>query len=99
MAELARRDGKGCCAATAWTRYELKYPIEHGIVTNWTDMKKITPEERLVSLTDALRIPKANRERMMRSLATVCRTQCPSAKVTLYIAPPFVGPGVILQSI
>ena len=64
MAELARRDGSGCCAATAATGYELKYPIEHGIVTNWTDMMKITPEERLVSLTDALLNPNANRERM-----------------------------------
>ena len=40
-ADLAGRDGHGCCAATAATGYELKYPTEHGIVTNLTDMKKI----------------------------------------------------------
>ena len=61
---LARRDHYECCAATTATGYELKYPIEHGIVTNWTDMKKITPQERPVSLTDALLNPNANRERM-----------------------------------
>jgi len=44
--------------------YELKCPIQHGIVTNWTDKKKITPEEHPVSLTDAFLNPQANRERM-----------------------------------
>ena len=34
------RDGCGCCAATAATAYELMYSIDHGVVTNWTDMKK-----------------------------------------------------------
>ena len=67
MAELARRDGYGCCAATAATGSELKYPIEHRIITNWTDMKKITPEEHPASLTDALLNPKANRERMTQT--------------------------------
>ena len=43
MAELACYDGFGCCAATAATGYELTSHMEHGIVTNWTDMKKITP--------------------------------------------------------
>ena len=47
MAELVCCDGYGCCAASAATGYELKFPIEHGIVTNWTDMKNITPEEHL----------------------------------------------------
>ena len=49
-------------AMTAPTSYALMHPIEHGIVTNWTDMKKITPEQHPVSLTDALQNPKANRE-------------------------------------
>jgi actin len=53
----------------------LKYPIEHGIITNWDDMEmiwhhtfsnelRIAPEDHKVMLTEAPMNPKVNREKM-----------------------------------
>lgn len=55
----------------------LRYPIQHGIVTNWDDMEQIwehvlhrelrvTPEDHPVLLTEAALNPTANKEKMIQ---------------------------------
>ncbi|KAH0786591.1 actin [Histomonas meleagridis] len=67
----------GDIALAKASTYNLKRPIEHGIVTNWDDMEKIwhhifynelgvDPAEHPVLLTEAPMNPKAKREKMIQ---------------------------------
>src|SRR5579863_3944275 len=72
----------------------LKYPIEHGIITNWDDIEKIwhhtfynelrvAPEEHPVLLTEAPLNPKVESAHDTRF---VCHSQLPSLSFSLSLS-------------
>merc|ERR1712168_576456 len=84
----------------------LKYPLEHGIVTNWDDMEKIwhhtfynelriAPEESPILLSEAPLNPKANREKMTQimfeTFSVPCTYICIQAVLSLYASGRTTG--------
>ena len=75
----------------------LRYPIEHGIVTNWDDMEKIwhytfynelrvNPDEHCIMLTEAPLNPKANRERMIQIMFEQFEVPCVYVSIQAVLA-------------
>ncbi|CAE8640972.1 unnamed protein product [Polarella glacialis] len=70
----------------------LSYPIEHGIVKDWSDMEKVwhytffdalrvNPEEHAVVVSEAPMNPRKNRERMIEMLFE--KFSCPAAYIVI----------------
>ncbi|KAK3090446.1 hypothetical protein FSP39_011940 [Pinctada imbricata] len=111
-AELGQKDVfVGEDAKSKASILHLKYPIEHGIVTNWDDMERIwqqifeemlcvSPERQPVLLTEAPLNPKANREKttqiMFESFNTPAMYLAKQAVLPLYASGKTTG--VVLDS-
>ena len=98
-------------AQTKKSVLHLKYPIEHGIVTDWEDMEKIwhhmfhdlmrvAPEEHPILLTEAPLTPAANRERTAEIMFETFATPAMYVAVTAVLSLNAAGrtTGIILDS-
>ena len=89
----------------------LKYPIEHGIITNWDDMEKVwhhtlyselkvSAEEHPILMTEASLNPKPNREKMTQIMFEVFNVPALYVSVQAVLALYASGrtSGVVLDS-
>jgi actin beta/gamma 1 len=89
----------------------LKYPIEHGIVTDWDDMEsiwhhvlsarlKIDPQEHPVLISEAALNPKTNREKMVEIMFETFHTPAMYVPITGLLSLYSSGrtTGIVLES-